>query len=380
MDRYSYNPNSRISRRIKERERKRKKRKKIISISVVCVIFVGVVFGAYKISGIELPVFDPVGGFKRLGAFIVQNSSEEESQSPDAKEQEAGDEAGEQTNAAQTPQPTEAVINTPAPSEGISEQTQEKSAAGIYPPTSENNNLLDIFKNAQGEEEKVCCLTFDDGPNSATTPKILDVLAEYEIKATFFEVGNNLKNYPDLAKRTYDEGHLLANHTYTQKYSTIYSNWDSFWGEIEQTEKLISEITGKEPFKLVRFPGGSFNSGVYASVKQDFKTKLAENGYYYIDWSVDSGDDGTRNASQVLEYVKDYCGSKPVVLLFEDSPSRNASIQALDDIIEYLQKRGYVFKRLDEINYYTPDQVVLTTPEPEKLSGYEIFRSRGYIF
>ena len=234
---------------------------------------------------------------------------------------------------------------------------------------------------SEGQQHPRAALTFDDGPDSRSTPKILEVLSNYGVRATFFELGEKAAANKDLVRRTFDEGHMLANHTYTQKYSTLYAGWDTFFDEVTKTAGLITEITGEQAYPLVRFPGGSFNSGVYGAVKQEYKAQLAKNGYYYIDWSVDSGDDGTRNAEQVLTYIKDYCGKKPVVLLLEDSPSRKATLAALPKIIEYLQGCGYVFKRLDEINYYTPEQAPAAqeTYDVSQTMGQLIFEGRGRI-
>ena len=364
MDKYSYDPNSRIARRIKERERKRRRNRKIRLIILTVIIIVAVLFGAIGVIdslNITLPEFNPVEGFNRLVDSVkgdesvpVINEEPETSSEPEV----------------QTEQEPEAEIEADTP--------VFSSPAGYYPAPSENNNLLDIFKTAKGETEKICCLTFDDGPNKSTTPEILDILAEYDIKATFFELGEKLAQNKDIAKRTYDEGHLLANHTYTQKYSTIYTSWDTFWDEIEKTEALITEITGQPAYKLVRMPGGSFNSGVYGSVKQEYRAKLAENGYYFIDWSVDNGDDGTRSADDILNYVKDYCGSKPVVLLMEDATARRATVSSLRDVIDYLKSCGYVFKRLDEICYYTEEEMPEEPAEEIMILPYDTF-TRGYI-
>lgn len=376
MDRYSYNPNSRIARRIKERERKKRRNRRIRRTILAILIVCAAGYGGYSFFGnsITLPEFDPQAGFARLTAAVSGRNTDKEANKSDSEV------LAEPTS---TPEDIpegsveEASAGEPMESD-FWDNAEQVSSAGVYPAPSENNNLLEIFKTAAGETEKICCLTFDDGPNSATTPQILDTLAKYNIKATFFELGDKLAANKDIAKRAYDEGHLLANHTYTQKYSTIYTNWDSFWGEIQKTEALITEITGEPAYKLVRFPGGSFNTGVYAGVKQEYRAKLAENGYYFVDWSVDNGDDGTRNAAQILEYVKDYTGSKPIILLMEDSNIRRATVQSLSSVIEYLQSRGYVFKRLDEICYYTAEEMPTAAPAANA-NGYNIFVSRGFI-
>lgn len=121
------------------------------------------------------------------------------------------------------------------------------------PPASEQNDLLKIAAEAQGTESKVCYLTFDDGPTTAVTPAILDTLKQYQVKATFFMLGKMVEENPDLAKRAYDEGHLLANHSYSHDYKALYATGESFMGEIEKTNGLIQGIIGEEPFKLIRF-------------------------------------------------------------------------------------------------------------------------------
>ena len=366
MDKYSYDPNSRIARRIKERERKRKRNRRIRRTVIAIIILAAVVFGCVRIFdsfNFTIPEFNPVEGFYRLIDAIkgdeptpVVNDEPEASNEPEVYE---------------TPEPEKSPVDE-------NEEAVPISPIGYYPAPSENNNLLDIFKTAQGETEKICCLTFDDGPNKATTPEILDILKEYNIKATFFELGEKLAQNKDIAKRTFEEGHLLANHTYTQKYSTIYTSWDAFWDEVQKTEELITEITGQPAYKLVRMPGGSFNSGVYGSVKQEYRSKLAEEDYYFVDWSVDNGDDGTRGAADILSYVKDYCGSKPVVLLMEDSTARRATVSSLRSVIDYLKSSGYTFKRLDEIAYYSDSEMPQEPIEDVMILPYDTF-TRGYI-
>ncbi|MBQ8636996.1 MAG: polysaccharide deacetylase [Clostridia bacterium] len=369
MDKYSYDPNSRIARRIKERERKRKRNRRIGITILAVIILIAVLFGAVRIIdsfNITLPEFNPVEGFNRLVDTVKGDESAPV----------VNDEPDETNPPEELPTPKPQEENESE--EQFEENLTVSSPVGYYPAPSENNNLLDIFKTAEGETEKICCLTFDDGPNKATTPEILDILAEYDIKATFFELGEKLAQNKDIAKRTYDEGHLLANHTYTQKYSTIYTSWDTFWDEIEKTEALITEITGQPAYKLVRMPGGSFNSGVYGSVKQEYRAKLAEKGYYFIDWSVDNGDDSTRSAADIVNYVKDYCGSKPVVLLMEDATARRATVSSLRDVIDYLKSCGYVFKRLDEICYYPEEEMPEEPVEEITILPYDTF-TRGYI-
>ena len=234
------------------------------------------------------------------------------------------------------------------------EPTATPKPAPQIPSASEQNDLLKIAVDAQGTESKICYLTFDDGPTAAVTPAILDTLKQYQVKATFFMLGKMIEESPDLAKRVYDEGHLLANHSYSHDYKALYATGESFMGEIEKTNGLIQGITGEEPFKLIRFPGGSYNAGDHAAEKQKYKTLLQEKGYYYADWNALNGDaeGASRSAAQLLEKLKATAAQKNIVVLMHDAAAKKTTAEALPSIIEYLKGQGYEFRRMDEIKYY----------------------------
>ncbi|MEE1013085.1 MAG: polysaccharide deacetylase family protein [Clostridia bacterium] len=239
--------------------------------------------------------------------------------------------------------------------ERIPEPTPTPRPAPEIPPASEQNDLMKIAINAQGTEQKICYLTFDDGPTTEVTPAVLDVLKQYNVKATFFMLGKMIERNPELAKRVYDEGHLLANHSYSHDYGALYASGDSFLGEIEKTTGLIQGVTGEEqPFKLMRFPGGSHNAGSYAAQKQQYKLLLQEKGYYYADWNCLNGDaeGSSRTAEQLLARVKETSGAQNIVVLMHDAATKKTTADALPAVISYLQEQGYIFKRLDEIKYY----------------------------
>lgn len=222
------------------------------------------------------------------------------------------------------------------------------------PAAEEQNDLLKIALNATGESTKVCYLTFDDGPTAEVTPAVLDVLKEYDVKATFFMLGKNIEAYQDITKRVFDEGHLPANHSYSHVYDNLYSSGTSFMEEIHKTESLIRNITGVEPFKLMRFPGGASNSGKYGEAKQSYKHILQENGYYYADWNALNGDaeGSSRTPEQLLARIKETAKYDKIVVLLHDASTKQTTAESLPAIIEYLKSQGYAFKRLDEIKYY----------------------------
>ena len=92
------------------------------------------------------------------------------------------------------------------------------------------------FLSLSKSEQKIAYLTFDDGPTLKATPKILDILKEEDVVATFFVVGKHVKENPELVKREYDEGHFIANHGYNHNNSKLYKNDDSFINEIKNTD------------------------------------------------------------------------------------------------------------------------------------------------
>lgn len=227
------------------------------------------------------------------------------------------------------------------------------------PPASEVTDLIDVIAAARLEGmSKRCYLTFDDGPSQHVTGEILDTLGKYDIKATFFEVGKKIDEFPDITKRAYDEGHLIANHSYSHDYNALYATEESFKSEIEHAEESIKSATGQRSvFKLIRFPGGSYNAGDHAAEKQVYKNTLADMGYYYCDWNSLNGDaEGTeKNAAQLIEFFKNgavefISQNKNLIVLMHDSDAKQATADALESIILYMKDYGYTFHRLDDIS------------------------------
>ncbi len=219
----------------------------------------------------------------------------------------------------------------------------------LYPEApKKTTDILASVPNNDGQ--KVCYLTFDDGPTTSVTPQILDILRRYDIKATFFMVGSLIEKNPGIAYRVYKEGHLLANHSYRHNYSYLYENKENFMSEINETHSLICDIVKREDYsKIFRFPGGSYNSGSYGEKKQEFKEVLAENGYRFCDWNALNGDAEYKSpsVSTLLNRIKSSSsGKEDLVILMHDSATKKINIQALPVIIEYLLENGYTFDTL----------------------------------
>lgn len=256
----------------------------------------------------------------------------------------------------ETLQPADTLqTETTQPPENMTVPTVAPVSGSSIPAASVKNDLLEII-NESGQEKR-CYLTFDDGPTENITPQILDILRRYNVKATFFEVGSLIKANPDMARRVYEEGHLIANHSDGHNYEKLYASTESFINEINECYNAIKSVTGEEePFKLIRFPGGGYNSSAdsYSPVKQECKTLLKENGFYYCDWNALTGDaEGKKkDASELLAYLKQNMdSSKSVVVLMHDAAAKQATADALASVIEYLMSEGYTFHRLDEIDY-----------------------------
>lgn len=238
------------------------------------------------------------------------------------------------------------------------------------PSPSEETDLLQIVKNSV--DEKRCYLTFDDGPTNNITPQILDTLRRYNIKATFFQVGSLIDSNYDMARRVYEEGHLIANHSDGHNYEKLYASTEAFINEINNCFDKIDNVTdGTQAMKLVRFPGGSYNSSAdsYSPIKQECKTLLKENGYYYCDWNALNGDaEGKKKDAQgLLSYLKQNIPlGDNVVILMHDAAAKQTTADALPLIIDYLISEGYTFHRLDDINYQSQP----TTIDPENGTAY----------
>lgn len=196
-------------------------------------------------------------------------------------------------------------------------------------------------------DKKVVYLTFDDGPGQYTA-ELLDVLAKYNVKATFFTCNTN---YPEMMAREAAEGHTVAIHSYTHEYSQIYKSEEAFFKDLYKQQDLIYQQTGVRP-KLLRFPGGSSNSvsrkyceGIMTELTQD----VVNEGFQYFDWNVLSGDAGeTTDTDEVVKNVinglKEHEDGYSVVLQHD---IHGFSVKAVERIIVWGQEHGYTFLPLN---------------------------------
>ena len=208
------------------------------------------------------------------------------------------------------------------------------------------------IENIYSLEEKSAFLTFDDGPTSAVTPFILDYLKQENIKATFFVLGNRVKANPDLIKREFEEGHYIANHGYTHKYSQIYAKTQNVLEEYNYTETAIQEALENPDYhsRVFRFPGGSVG-GYYSRIKSQAKELLKQNNIASLDWNALNNDaDGAHTKEALMENVIKTIGNKnSVVILMHDAADKILTYETLPELVQYLRDNGYTFKNLYDV-------------------------------
>ena len=235
----------------------------------------------------------------------------------------------------------------------IDKETTEEKDNTITTNNFNSQEFIKSIKNIyNGEEGKRVFLTFDDGPTKEVTPHILDTLKEYNVKATFFVLGNRVEQNPDLVKRAYNEGHYIANHSYSHKYSKIYKDSDSVLAEYNKTENVIKKALNKEDYSshLFRFPGGS-HGGQYEKIKKEARKKMNESGIAFLDWSALTFDaEGAKTTEDILKNLKNTMnGWNNVVVLMHDAADKKITYESLDDVIKYLQKEGYKFENIYDL-------------------------------
>lgn len=186
--------------------------------------------------------------------------------------------------------------------------------------------------------QKVIALTFDDGPWPKSTAQVLDILKKNNIPGTFFVVGQNVKNYPDLTRRIVAEGHSIANHTWHHWYHHMNAQAAAY--EVANTTDIIFKTTGVKS-GLFRPPGGIMTNGVVSYARN--------NKYAIIMWSSDSIDYSRPAVPRLINNI--FKSAKPggIVLMHDGGGDRTHTVQALPEIISRFRKQGYKFVTVPEL-------------------------------
>lgn len=194
-------------------------------------------------------------------------------------------------------------------------------------------------------DRKIAYLTFDDGPYY-NTHKVLDILREKDVKATFFTISmngeycydNKSENCFDMYREYLKDGHTIANHTYTHAIrGGLYNSTDSFINAIERQEEHIKNQTGGYVTNIMRFPGGSSQA---KDLKGPITQRLREKGYGWVDWTANDGDGkALYSHDQAWHNLYSTVSDKIEVILFHDY--NRITTEILPDVIDYLRDNNY---------------------------------------
>lgn len=207
---------------------------------------------------------------------------------------------------------------------GISKKTKETEGEIQQKESVEESGV---------KEKPSIAITFDDGPSSRYTGRLLDGLKERSVKASFFLIGENAEENPVLVERIYKEGHLIGNHTYSHVQMTHLSE-EAAVREIEKTDQVISEITG-EHVAYMRPPFGAWQREL------EVRTEVLP-----VLWSVDPLDWTTENVDEIVSKVVTEVEEGDIILLHDCYAS---SVEAALRIVDILQKEGYEFVTVDRL-------------------------------
>ena len=189
--------------------------------------------------------------------------------------------------------------------------------------------------------EKIAYLTFDDGP-SDNTDRILDVLKEKGVKATFFVVGKTGTKTEERYRRIVEEGHTLGIHSYTHKYEEIYGSLEGFKEDVLKLREYLYEVTGEQVWAY-RFPGGSSNRVAKVDIGECISF-LKEEGMVHFDWNASSEDAvavGVSGSTLNSNVLKDALRFQYPMILMHDLHECNNTVEGLPALIDRLQEEGY---------------------------------------
>ena len=225
--------------------------------------------------------------------------------------------------------------------ESMAERTVDDAEASVYTVSGVDEYERTGIGNVDSSEEDIgirkVYLTFDDGP-SGNTNRILDILADYDVKATFFVVGKEEEEYQALYKRIVEEGHTLAMHSYSHRYKEIYQSVESYSADLSKLQEFLYDTTGVW-CRYCRFPGGSSNT-VSRVDMHELIAYLDDQDMSYFDWNISSGDaantylsasDIVRNCTVNLRELDE------AIILLHDASNKNSTVEALPKLIETIQ-------------------------------------------
>lgn len=192
-----------------------------------------------------------------------------------------------------------------------------------------------VANRSRVDGERCVALTFDDGPDPVDTPKLLDLLQKKGVRATFFVVGKRAEQYPEIVRRAWTEGHLIANHTWSHYPLFCFLMPRRLRAEIERGTESVRHSCGSRP-RFFRSPVG---------LRHPLLAPYLENaGLEYISWSIRTRDTFTSNADILAQRILNKTASGDIILLHDHLPKgTDAMLEALPRVIDELRQRGFKF-------------------------------------
>jgi peptidoglycan-N-acetylglucosamine deacetylase len=224
-------------------------------------------------------------------------------------------------------------------------QTPEKS--GPKAPTEQN-----ITFNSVHTDGPYIAMTFDDGPSATLTPKLLDLLAAHHIKATFFVIGENVAEHPEIVERAAREGHEIGNHSWSHPNFGKMSQ-ESVRSQLRRTDDAITNATGKRP-TLMRPPYGSITDREKHWIHDEF-------GYQIILWDVDPYDWRRPGPAVVRNRILKETQPGSIVLSHDIHPG---TIEAMPSTFDALEAKGFRFVTVSELIHMATPQAPHRSSEP----------------
>lgn len=305
--------------------RRLKKIRRMILFIVILLSSIAIIFKVFeKIDKVKIDTY------KKVEALISKNENNKE-----IKDEEIKLEEGEMNNLDNSGYLT------------LEEDINADDASKVLPETIYKWNFN------REDDKKIAYLTFDDGPSKHSTEKILDILKENDIKATFFTLGSSIDNNDKakkILKRIAKEGHAIGSHGYSHNYSILYPNrkvdLKAVISDFKKNDDILKDMLGKDfSTRLVRLPGGhsSWNG------TEALDAVLKEKGIWQVDWNALNGDaEGEDFPKEVLlNKLKETVGEQDVVIiLMHDTDYKKGTVEYLQSAIDYLKSEGFEFRTL----------------------------------
>ena len=199
-------------------------------------------------------------------------------------------------------------------------------------PDSVTDGITSDAPDSMADGKRIA-LTFDDGPHPYCTEQLLDGLKERDAKATFFVLGQQAEQYPELIKRMSEEGHLIGNHTYSH-LQLRQDNREKFKEELIKTNELLEQLTGQE-IQYVRPPYGTWD--------KRFEKEL---NMFPVLWTIDPLDWSSSNVAGIVKKVEDQAKENAIILMHDEY---DTTVTAALQIVDGLKEQGYEFVTVDEL-------------------------------